>query len=47
MNLHQRIAPYIQQQMKNSIENGHPVNPPIWWVSPNDTNAQKEDTGNI
>ncbi|KAF2905134.1 hypothetical protein ILUMI_01042 [Ignelater luminosus] len=44
VDLHQMIAPYIKQQMRNSIERGHPVNPPIWWVSPNDTYAQKEDT---
>lgn len=31
--------------MRNSIEKGHPVNSPIWWVSPYDPNAQKEDTG--
>ncbi|KAF2905133.1 hypothetical protein ILUMI_01041 [Ignelater luminosus] len=44
VDLHQMIAPYIKQQMRNSIEKGHPVNPPIWWVSPNDANALKEDT---
>ncbi|KAF2905132.1 hypothetical protein ILUMI_01040 [Ignelater luminosus] len=44
VNLHQKIAPYIEKTMRDSVEKGHPVNSPIWWVSPNDIQAQGEDT---
>ncbi|KAF5297325.1 hypothetical protein FQA39_LY12164 [Lamprigera yunnana] len=44
VDLHQKYSPYILKQMKNSIEKGHPVNAPIWWIAPNDETALASDT---
>ncbi|KAJ8978382.1 hypothetical protein NQ317_005963 [Molorchus minor] len=37
--LHEDYADEIIKAMENSIENGTPVNPPIWWVDPTDQTA--------
>lgn len=38
--LHAEYADTIIERFKLAVESGHPVNPPIWWVSPNDRTAQ-------
>lgn len=44
VDLHQKYAPYIRSQMEKSVKEGHPVNAPIWWISPNDSTALAMDT---
>ncbi|KAB0798841.1 hypothetical protein PPYR_06721 [Photinus pyralis] len=44
IDLHQKYAPHIKTQMERSIKEGHPVNAPIWWISPNDTIALTIDS---
>ncbi|EAT48754.1 AAEL000223-PA [Aedes aegypti] len=39
--LHEKITPKIMERFKLAVSDGHPVNPPIWWVSPDDFEAQK------
>lgn len=43
--LHEDYSDKILQAMNASIENGTPVNPPIWWVDPTDEVALKTDDG--
>lgn len=38
--LHTQYADKIIERFKLAVESGHPVNPPVWWVSPNDRTAQ-------
>ncbi|KAG7198471.1 hypothetical protein KM043_005853 [Ampulex compressa] len=40
-NLHAAYTPAILAQMRQSIANGAPLNPPIWWVDPNDAVAHQ------
>ncbi|CAG9826671.1 unnamed protein product [Diabrotica balteata] len=37
--LHEKYADHIIRAMKNSVEKGTPVNPPIWWIAPKDLKA--------
>lgn len=39
--LHERYTPQIMERFHLAVSDGYPVNPPIWWISPNDTEAQK------
>ncbi|XP_065075375.1 myogenesis-regulating glycosidase-like [Ochlerotatus camptorhynchus] len=39
--LHEKYAAKIMERFKLVVSEGYPVNPPIWWVSPDDTEAQK------
>ncbi|XP_053611423.1 myogenesis-regulating glycosidase-like isoform X2 [Plodia interpunctella] len=39
VDLHAKFAPKIIATCRKSMETGAPVNPPIWWVAPNDTTA--------
>lgn len=43
--LHEKFSPLVLKQMKRSIKEGQPVNPPIWWIDPTSAEALKEDTG--
>lgn len=38
--LHERYTPQIMERFKLAVSDGYPVNPPLWWISPNDTVAQ-------
>ncbi|XP_012256854.2 myogenesis-regulating glycosidase-like [Athalia rosae] len=40
-NLHAEIAPTIISCMQKAVATGAPVNPPIWWVDPTNTQAHK------
>lgn len=40
-NLHERYTPQIMERFRLAVSDGYPVNPPLWWISPNDTEAQK------
>lgn len=40
-NLHEKYTPQIMQRFKLAVSDGYPVNPPLWWISPEDTEAQK------
>lgn len=44
---HARIALIIVAEMKRTIETGEPLNPPIWWLDPDDRVAQQISDGNI
>ncbi|XP_012528345.1 myogenesis-regulating glycosidase [Monomorium pharaonis] len=39
--LHATYTPSILNAMQQAIENGTPVNPPIWWIDPTDSEAHK------
>lgn len=39
--LHTEYADLIIERLKLAVSSGHPVNPPIWWISPNDRTAQQ------
>ena len=43
--LHAQIAPIIVRLMDKSVATGAPLNPPVWWVAPNDTIALKINDG--
>lgn len=45
VDLHAEFAPLILSAMERSISEGHPVNPPIWWVDPTDAVALAIDDG--
>ncbi|XP_075979494.1 myogenesis-regulating glycosidase-like isoform X2 [Anticarsia gemmatalis] len=37
--LHAQYTPTIVAACKKAVSDGAPVNPPIWWIAPNDTEA--------
>lgn len=37
--LHAEYADYIIERFKLAVQSGHPVNAPVWWISPNDRTA--------
>ncbi|XP_066597048.1 myogenesis-regulating glycosidase [Prorops nasuta] len=37
--LHSQVTNLIEVVMRDSVKNGTPVNPPIWWVDPSDEEA--------
>ncbi|KAJ8684313.1 hypothetical protein QAD02_020105 [Eretmocerus hayati] len=39
--LHEQISPKIIEIMKKAVETGAPVNPPIWWVDPSNSQAHQ------
>ncbi|XP_056630345.1 myogenesis-regulating glycosidase-like [Diorhabda sublineata] len=39
VNLHEKYSNVILKAMQKSIEDGSPVNPPIWWLDPSDSEA--------
>ncbi|XP_058450612.1 myogenesis-regulating glycosidase-like [Malaya genurostris] len=39
--LHERFTPQIMARFKLAVSEGLPVNPPLWWVAPADTVAQR------
>lgn len=43
--LHEKYTDIILQAMNNSISKGHPVNAPIWWVDPTNSDALGCDDG--
>lgn len=44
-NLHAKYAEVIISRFKLATENGDPVNPPIWWIAPEDRVAQYVNDG--
>ncbi|XP_037945974.1 myogenesis-regulating glycosidase [Teleopsis dalmanni] len=38
--LHSDYTPYIMKRFKLAVETGEPVNPPLWWIAPDDVVAQ-------
>lgn len=40
-NLHENYTSTIMERFKMAVSEGYPVNPPLWWISPDDTEAQK------
>ncbi|CRK94962.1 CLUMA_CG008450, isoform A [Clunio marinus] len=38
--LHADYADYIIERFEMAVSDGHPVNPPIWWLDPEDKTAQ-------
>ena len=44
VNLHEQFAPRIIELAEEAVETGHPINRPIWWISPKDETAQKIDS---
>lgn len=47
MELRSQYTDKIINLMRKHIVTGVPVNPPIWWISPNDEEAFVCDSGNI
>lgn len=45
--LHTEYADRIIERFQLAVESGHPVNPPMWWISPNDRVAQQIDDRKI
>ena len=45
--LHYQYSYKIIQLAKKKVEDGTPINPPIWWIDPTDTDALTIDTGNL
>lgn len=45
--LHASYADLIMQRFALATTTGEPVNPPLWWVSPNDRTAQQIDDRKI
>lgn len=45
VDLHDQYTDKIIAAMKRNVQDGIPVNPPIWWLDPTDEEALKEDTG--
>lgn len=45
--LHEDYADYILQRMRIAVTEGTPVNPPIWWLDPDDEEALKISDGEI
>lgn len=43
MNLRSNYTDTIVDLMKNTVANGSPVNPPVWWIDPTDTDAYEID----
>ncbi|EAT44241.1 AAEL004367-PA [Aedes aegypti] len=41
--LHEKYTPLIMERFRVAVSGGYPVNPPLWWVSPEDTVAQEID----
>ncbi|XP_055607370.1 myogenesis-regulating glycosidase [Uranotaenia lowii] len=39
--LHERYTPQIMERFALAVSDGLPVNPPIWWVDPDNVEAQK------
>ncbi|XP_058446154.1 myogenesis-regulating glycosidase-like isoform X2 [Malaya genurostris] len=39
--LHEDFSDYILQRMRLAVDEGIPVNPPIWWLDPEDEDALK------
>lgn len=44
-NLHAKYTGVIMERFKLASERGDPVNPPIWWVAPDDRVAQYINDG--
>lgn len=42
--IHKSFSNDILHAMKESTRLGTPVNPPMWWVDPNDTHTYAIDT---
>lgn len=45
--LHADYADTIVAAMEASVKDGTPVNPPIWWLDPNDQDALAVNDGKI
>jgi len=43
MNLRSNYTDTIVDLMKNTVANGSPVNPPVWWIDPTDADAYAID----
>lgn len=43
--LHEEHADVILERFRLAVSDGHPVNPPIWWLDPEDKEAQVVDDG--
>lgn len=44
-NLHEEYADVIMDALEAAVQRGEPVNPPIWWLDPNDDVAQSINDG--
>lgn len=44
--LHATHIDLIMQIIQNAVDTGEPVNPPIWWIDPNDEVALECNDGN-
>nr|AHH86053.1 glycoside hydrolase family 31 [Callosobruchus maculatus] len=44
VDLHAEKSDIILEAMKEAVKSGHPVNPPIWWIAPEDPIALACDT---
>lgn len=45
MDLRSKYTDTIIRAMRDSVTNGSPVNPPIWWIDPTNTEAHTIDDG--
>lgn len=45
--MHANIAPTILKLMNATITTGAPINPPIWWVDPDNQEAHKINDGEL
>lgn len=43
--LHEQYAEVILERFRLAAESGQPVNPPIWWIDPEDLVAQQISDG--
>lgn len=45
MDLRSNYTDTIVELMRNSVSKGSPINPPVWWIDPTDSQAHKIDDG--
>lgn len=45
MDLRSKYTDTIIQLMKNTVSKGSPVNPPIWWIDPTNSEAHSIANG--
>ena len=45
IDLHAKYADKIYELMEKAVKDGTPVNLPLWWIDPSDTNTYAIDSG--
>lgn len=45
--LHSQYTDLIMKIIQNAVDTGEPINPPIWWIDPNDNVALACGDGNL